>query len=104
MPLVGEKSNSMGSPILNQEPNLGRFAKCSFQRGKNRRISQQRLKLSESCKRKKGRGRGKNVNLMLKKRLSFKSLARQSGEGIRPDLEWDALLINLLAGASLDLS
>jgi hypothetical protein len=56
------------------------------------------------ARRKKGKGRGKNVNLMLKKRLSFKSLARQSDEGIRPDLEWDALLINLLAGASLDLS
>ena len=56
------------------------------------------------ARRKKGRGRGKNVNLMLKKRLSFKSLARQLEEVIRPDLEWDALLIDLLAGASLDLS
>jgi hypothetical protein len=70
---------------------------------KNGRISQQRLKLSEPCE-KKGKGRRKMVKLLYKKRLSFKSLARQLEEGIRPDLEWDALLIDLLAGASLDLS
>jgi len=67
IPLVGEKSNSMGSPILNQEPNLGRFAKYSFQRGKNRRISQQRLKLSESCKEKERKGAGQKCQLDVEK-------------------------------------
>jgi hypothetical protein len=33
-PLLGDKSKSMASPILSQEPILGRFTEYSFPRGK----------------------------------------------------------------------
>jgi hypothetical protein len=59
----------MGSPILNQELNLGRFTNKSFQRRREKENKSMRLELKASCKENKKYGGEANCQVEVKKEV-----------------------------------